>query len=97
MPEPNRAKRAGENTESDVLTVLRIPEFRRLWAALALSSLGDWMGLLATTALVTQFQNTLSGQAFALGSLLIVRLLPALIFGPLAGAIADKLDRRRTM
>ena len=97
VPEPNRSRRGPGGAESEVLTVLRIPEFRRLWAALALSSFGDWMGLLATTALVTQFEQSFSGQAFALGSLLIVRLLPALIFGPLAGAIADRLDRRRTM
>ena len=31
--------------------VLRIPDFRRLWIGLGLSSLGDWIGLLALTAM----------------------------------------------
>jgi dTMP kinase len=83
--------------EGDVRAVLRIPEFRRLWLALSLSSLGDWMGLLATTALASTLQHSFSGKAYAIGSVLIVRLLPALIFGPLSGAVADRLDRRMTM
>ncbi|MCM3882446.1 dTMP kinase [Frankia sp. R82] len=83
--------------DSDILAVLRIPAFRRMWIQLSLSSLGDWMGLLATTALVTRLQDSFSGQAYAVGSLLIVRLMPAVVLGPLAGAIADRLDRRLTM
>ncbi|MCK9920863.1 dTMP kinase [Frankia sp. AgPm24] len=83
--------------DSDIRAVLRIPAFRRMWIQLSLSSLGDWMGLLATTALVTQLQQSFSGQAYAVGSLLIVRLMPAMVLGPLAGALADRLDRRLTM
>ncbi|WP_430827868.1 dTMP kinase [Candidatus Protofrankia californiensis] len=85
------------NTEGDIRAVLRIPQFRRLWLALTLSSLGDWMGLLATTALASSLQAGFSEKAYAIGSVLIVRLLPALIFGPLAGVVADRLDRRLTM
>ncbi|WP_007516565.1 MULTISPECIES: bifunctional MFS transporter/dTMP kinase [Pseudofrankia] len=97
VPEPPERRAPASSDEGDVRAVLRLPEFRRLWIQLGLSSLGDWMGLLATTAMVTQLQKGFSGQAYALGSLLIIRLAPALIFGPLAGAVADKLDRRLTM
>ena len=31
--------------------VLAIPAFRKLWNSMLFSSLGDWLGLLATTAL----------------------------------------------
>ena len=31
--------------------VLRIRDFRHLWIGLGLSSLGDWLGLLALTAM----------------------------------------------
>ncbi|WP_322760349.1 dTMP kinase [Frankia sp. Cr2] len=86
-----------QHTEGDFRAVLRIAQFRRLWLALALSSLGDWMGLLATTALASSLRASFSDKAFAIGSVLIVRLLPALIFGPLAGVVADRLDRRLTM
>ena len=34
--------------------VLSIRPFRRLWVALSLSSLGDWLSLLALTALAYQ-------------------------------------------
>ncbi|WP_410173549.1 bifunctional MFS transporter/dTMP kinase, partial [Frankia nepalensis] len=97
VPEPPERRAPSSSDEGDVRAVLRIPEFRRMWIQLGLSSLGDWMGLLATTAMVTQLQHSFSGQAYALGSLLIIRLAPALIFGPLAGAVADRLDRRLTM
>lgn len=81
----------------DVRAVLRVRDFRRLFVALALSSLGDWLGLLATTALATQLVRSSSGQLYAIGGVLIVRLLPALLLGPLAGAFADRFDRRWTM
>nr|WP_101830694.1 dTMP kinase [Frankia canadensis] len=97
VPSPPPRADATDGGDSDIVAVLRIPEFRRMWIQLSLSSLGDWMGLLATTALVTQLQESFSGQAYAIGSLLIVRLMPALILGPLAGALADRLDRRLTM
>ncbi|ADP78403.1 bifunctional MFS transporter/dTMP kinase [Pseudofrankia inefficax] len=97
VPEPPERRAPASSDEGDVRAVLRIPEFRRLWIQLGLSSLGDWMGLLATTAMVAELAHSFSGQAYGIGSLLIIRLMPALIFGPIAGAVADKLDRRRTM
>lgn len=87
-----------------VRSVLRIGDFRRLWVALSFSSLGDWLGLLAITALATDLGGDapdLGGdyQAanFALGAVLVIRLLPSLLLGPLAGAFADRFDRRRMM
>jgi len=88
------------SSRSGVRGVLRVQPFRRLWIALAFSSLGDWLGLLATTALAVQLGGQVGGQrgqAFALGGVLLVRLLPSLILGPLAGAVADRFDRRVTM
>jgi dTMP kinase len=77
--------------------VLSITPFRRLWYATALSSLGDWLGLLATTALATSLATGYRAQNYALGGVLLVRLLPAILLGPLAGAFADRFDRRITM
>ncbi|HSP37894.1 MAG TPA: dTMP kinase [Frankiaceae bacterium] len=82
---------------SDVRAVLRIPAFRRLWIALSFSSLGDWLGLLATTALAQELNTGYSAKAYAIGAVLGVRLVPSLLFGPLAGALADRLNRRVTM
>jgi dTMP kinase len=77
--------------------VLRGRDFRRLWIVMTFSSFGDWLGLLATTALAADLANSYRAANFALGGVLVVRLLPAAIFGPLAGAFADRFDRRRTM
>lgn len=71
--------------------------FRRLYQALALSSFGDWLGFLATTALASQLVSGFRAQAYATGGVLVFRLLPAVLLGPLAGAFADRWDRRRTM
>lgn len=77
--------------------VLRNDMFRKLYTALALSSFGDWLGFLATTALATQLVDSFQGKAYATGGVLVFRLLPAVLFGPLAGAFADRWDRRWTM
>ncbi len=76
---------------------LRNTRFRKLYTALVLSSFGDWLGFLATTALATQLVDTFASKAYATGGVLVFRLLPAVLFGPLAGAYADRWDRRRTM
>jgi dTMP kinase len=77
--------------------VLTIRSFRRLYTALVLSSFGDWLGFLATTALAAQLVNGFTAKAYATGGVLVFRLMPAVLFGPLAGAFADRFDRRRTM
>jgi dTMP kinase len=75
--------------------VLSITPFRRLWIALSLSSLGDWLSLLALSALALKLGGT--GGAYAVSGVWLTSLLPALIFGPIAGAVADKFDRRLNM
>jgi dTMP kinase len=71
--------------------------FRRLALALALSSFGDWLGFLATTALATTLVEGFGHQSFAVGGVLAFRLLPAVVLAPVVGVIADRLDRRLTM
>jgi dTMP kinase len=78
--------------------VLSIRPFRRLWIALSLSSLGDWLSLLAITALAYDLAgHGQAAQISAVGGVWLFSLLPALILGPLAGAVADRFDRRMTM
>jgi len=93
-PLPYPAATAGPESRS----VLAIPAFRKLWNSMVFSSFGDWLGLLATTAMAQELSNGNYSKAnFAIAGVFIVRLLPAVILGPIAGVIADRFDRRRLM
>jgi dTMP kinase len=69
--------------------------FARLLAAMSVSSLGDWVGFIAVTAIVA----TIGGGTplLAVAGVMIARTLPAFLFGPIAGTLVDRLDRKRLM
>ncbi len=78
--------------------MLSIRPFRRLWIATSLSSLGDWLSLVALSTLaLTLAGKGLAAQGAAVGGVWLSSLLPALVLGPLAGAAADRVDRRLNM
>ena len=78
--------------------MLSIRPFRRLWIATSLSSLGDWLSLVALASLASALAGSgAAAQYSAVGGVWLSSLLPALILGPLAGAVADRLDRRLNM
>ena len=77
--------------------LLRIRGFRRLWLVLSLASLGDWIGLLATALFASSQVSGSAAKGAAFGGTIAVRLLPALVLGPIAGVMADRFDRRYTM
>ena len=85
--------------ENALVALFRIRVFRRMWAAITFSSLGDWLGLLANTALAQQLtqSQSVATQGAAISGVLLVRLAPDLLFGAVAAAIADKLDRRKVV
>jgi MFS family permease len=67
--------------------------FRLLYIGQTISQLGDWFNAVAVYALLLD----LTGSATAVAWMMIVQFLPVAIFGPLAGVIVDRVDRRRLM
>jgi MFS family permease len=72
--------------------LLRNVRFLQLWAGQGISFVGDAVSMVALVVLVTQ----ITGSASAVGGALVARLLPTLA-SPLAGVLADRLDRRAVL
>jgi MFS family permease len=75
-----------DSTNDSLLSNAR---FLRLWIGQGTSFVGDAVSMVALVVLVVQ----VTGSASAVGGALVARLLPT-IASPLAGVIADRVDRR---
>jgi MFS transporter, DHA3 family, macrolide efflux protein len=73
--------------------VLRIPDYRRLWAAQGISDIGDALTSLTLLIVVTR----ITGSTAALAAMAIALAVPAIVVGPIAGVFVDRWDRRRVM
>jgi MFS family permease len=79
--------------EAAMRELLRLRDFRRLLIGQAISLLGDWTGTLALMYFVLE----LSGSTTAVGGILVLRLLPSAVGGPLAAQVVSRWNRRRVM
>jgi len=68
-------------------------DFRRLYVASLISLGGDWFLLVALFGLVLHF----TGSAIAVALVLAVQDLMYFLLSPIAGILADRIDRRRLM
>ncbi len=75
------------------MTALRNRSFRRLWLAGLISDTGDWLLLVSLPILVYRYTGSALGTSIAF----LVELVPPVALAPLAGSIADRFDRRRTL
>ncbi len=73
-------------------SLLKNVRFLQLWAGQGISFVGDAISMIALVILVVQ----ITGSASAVGGVLVARLLPTLA-SPLAGVLADRLDRRAVL
>jgi MFS family permease len=73
--------------------LVRYPDFRRLFLAMVISLIGDWFAFVAVSGLVTELTGRPGLPAF----LYAASVLPVIFAAPLAGAIADRVDRRRML
>ncbi|RMG43731.1 MAG: MFS transporter [Acidobacteria bacterium] len=86
---------AGRAGGSGYLAILREHRgFRLLFSARVISLAGDWMALLALFALLREVRGS---DPRALAGLLILKLLPLFLAGPIAGVVADRFSRRAVM
>lgn len=83
------------STESrtSVLSILKFRDFRRLWFADVISDAGSFITFIALAVYV----HDLTGEAFAVGIAVGLRAIPWFTIGPIAGVIADRVDRRLMM
>jgi MFS family permease len=72
---------------------LRVPAFRRLWLAGLISDTGDWLLLVSLPIFVYGLTDSTLSTAFAF----LAGLAPPILLSPLAGFLADRLDRRRLL
>ena len=72
----------------------RNPQYARLWAAMLISYIGDWFNTIALAAIVSRFTD---GSGLAISLFLLARFLPPLLVTPIAGALADRFDRKRLL
>lgn len=78
----------------EAFRALRYRNYRLLWLGQAGHSCALWMGQVARAALVL---NLTDNSAFALALVIVVRVVPTLALGLLAGAIADRTNRKRLL
>ncbi len=71
----------------------RNADYRRLFGATVVSFLGNWFGFVAASGFVTQ--QTGSGGLAAV--VFAAQVLPVFLVAPVAGVVADRVDRRRLM
>jgi MFS family permease len=73
--------------------LLATPDFRRIWLLGGIANTMRWLELLAAT--LWTFEAT--GSAFMVATVAMMRALPMLLLGAIAGALAERLDRRRLL
>jgi len=83
------------STDGRVSRLFGSPSYFRLWISQVVSSLGDWIGLIAITAIAARVGGGDSGAA--VGLVLSARVVPGLFLGSFMGVLADRLDRKRAM
>lgn len=70
-------------------------EFFRLWLVQVVSSLGDWLGFSAIIILAARIGGGAGAGAVSL--VMAARIVPGFFFGPVAGVLVDRWDRKKVM
>lgn len=86
--------REGHGQLAELVDLLRRnADFRKLFLGSVVSFLGDWFALVAVAGLVKE----LTGRDGSTAWVFAAEVLPIFLMSPLAGVLADRLDRKRLM
>ena len=69
------------------------PNYRYTWMAQVVSEIGDYFNNIAVFALVMEK----SGSGLVVTGVMLARAIPAVLAGPAAGVLLDRLDRKKIM
>ncbi len=100
MSEDGVASVPGVDRDGDVTVyrgLLRNRSFIKLMLSTLTSTVGDWIGFLAIIALTSEIMGVTRAAAFAVSGVMIARVLPSLVMGPVAGVFVDRWNRKRVM
>lgn len=67
--------------------------YRNAWLGQVVSEVGDHFNSIAVFSLALH----MTGSGFTVGAVMIARVLPAILAGPVAGVVLDRMDRRKVM
>ncbi|MGH9540379.1 MAG: MFS transporter [Terriglobales bacterium] len=67
--------------------------YRRLWLAQVVSEMGDWFNQVAVFTVALHY----TGSAVAISYVLMSQTIPAVVIGPLAGVVLDRVNRRHAL
>jgi MFS family permease len=86
-------ERAGGGVRGSWSLLRRNPDFSRLYTAQLVSFAGDWFLTVALLGLVLE----LTGSPLLTSLVVVAHLVPFFLVSPVAGVLADRLDRRKLM
>jgi MFS family permease len=75
------------------LAPLRHRDFARFWTGAFISNIGTWMETIAIATYVT----SVTGKAVWTGAVAAAGFVPTAVLGPIGGALADRLERRKLL
>lgn len=73
---------------------LRHPRFRVVWGTFFVANLGFWVSFVSLQALMSRLTDADGSWQ---GVLFFVNFIPMLVFTPVAGVVADRIERRRVL
>lgn len=91
MTSPQTTRGASRRPIIDLLRSNR--NYRWMWTGQLVSEVGAYFNNIAVFSLVVQT----TGSGLALSAVMLARAVPAMLAGPVAGVLLDRLDRRRVM